>query len=73
MVRHGDGEDAEIQRRVYDGITGKWDMVCAAPLCWKLFLRGKNVADPPPQAAYREVGPGTGASRKNAHAVSLQA
>ena len=73
LVRHGDGEDAEIQRRVYDGITGKWDRVCAAPLCWKLFLRGKNVADPPPQAAYREVGPGTGASRKNAHAVSLQA
>eukprot|EP01046_Picozoa_sp_COSAG06_P003064 COSAG06_NODE_115_length_23358_cov_31.775227_3_plen_1442_part_00 len=55
VVRHGDGEDAEIQRCVYNAVTRQWDRVCAAPLCWKLFLRGKSTTKPPPEAAYREV------------------
>jgi hypothetical protein len=59
LVRHGDGEDAQIQRCVFDGITEQWDRVCAAPLCWKIFLRGQNTTEPPPEAAYREVGFGT--------------
>ena len=45
-----------IVRCTYNIATRQWERGGQASLCWRLWLRGKAIASPPPQEAYYEDG-----------------